>query len=153
MRLNLILPKVEPIEFEYPKKCPQKGCQVMRFIPRQEVSKKIVDAQHAEVTAWRCECGMAKNNTLSAPIPLEQIKSLSRDLGGTVNDVMFVAVTGGLRRYLEANGETIDFLDIRAVVPVNLRSNGDFENLGNQVGRVSCLYPSDNKTRSIATRL
>jgi len=28
----------------------------MRFIPRQEVSKKIVDAQHPEVTAWRCEC-------------------------------------------------------------------------------------------------
>jgi hypothetical protein len=28
----------------------------MRFIPRQEVSKKIVDAQHAEVKAWRYEC-------------------------------------------------------------------------------------------------
>ena len=28
----------------------------MRFLPRQEVSKKIVDAQHPEVTAWRCEC-------------------------------------------------------------------------------------------------
>ena len=28
----------------------------MRFVPRQEVSKKIVDAQHPEVTAWRCEC-------------------------------------------------------------------------------------------------
>lgn len=28
----------------------------MRFIPRQEVSKKIVDAQHPEVTAWRYEC-------------------------------------------------------------------------------------------------
>jgi transposase-like protein len=56
MRLNLILPKVEPNEFEYPKKCPQKGCPGMRFIPRQEVSKRIVDAQHREVTAWRCEC-------------------------------------------------------------------------------------------------
>jgi transposase-like protein len=56
MRLNLILPKVEPTQFEYPKKCPQKGCPGMRFIPRQEVSKKIVDAQHPEVTAWRCEC-------------------------------------------------------------------------------------------------
>ena len=56
MRLNLILPKVEPNEFEFPKKCPQKGCPGMRFIPRQEVSKKIVDAQHPEVTAWRCEC-------------------------------------------------------------------------------------------------
>ena len=56
MRLNLILPKVEPNEFEYPKKCPQKGCPGMRFIPRQEVSKKIVDAQYPEVAAWRCEC-------------------------------------------------------------------------------------------------
>ena len=56
MRLNLILPKVEPTEYEFPKKCPRKGCPGMRFIPRQEVSKKIVDAQHPAVTAWRCEC-------------------------------------------------------------------------------------------------
>jgi len=56
MRLNLILPKVEPSKFEFPKKCPQKGCSGMQYIPRQEVSKKIVDAQHPEVTAWRCEC-------------------------------------------------------------------------------------------------
>jgi transposase-like protein len=56
MRLNLILPKVEPTRFEYPKKCPQKGCAGMRFMPRQEVSKKLVDAEHPEVTAWRYEC-------------------------------------------------------------------------------------------------
>jgi transposase-like protein len=56
MRLNLILPKVEPTVFEYPKKCPQKGCPGMRFIPRQEVNKKIVDAQYPEVRAWRYEC-------------------------------------------------------------------------------------------------
>ena len=56
MRLNLILPKVEPNEFEYPKKCSRKGCPGMRFIPRQAVNKKIVDTQHLEVTAWRCEC-------------------------------------------------------------------------------------------------
>jgi len=56
MRLKLILPKVEPNQFEFPKKCPKKGCPGMRFIPRQEVSKRIVDAQYPEVTAWRCEC-------------------------------------------------------------------------------------------------
>jgi transposase-like protein len=56
MRLNLILPKVEPHKYEYPKKCLRRGCPGMRFIPRQEVSKKIVDAQHPEVTAWRYEC-------------------------------------------------------------------------------------------------
>lgn len=56
MRLNLILPKVEPTDFEYPKKCPRKGCLGARFVARQQVSKKIVDAQHPKVTAWRCEC-------------------------------------------------------------------------------------------------
>lgn len=56
MRLNLILPKVEPTHFEIPKKCPRPGCSGVRFIPRQEVSKKIVDAEHRRVTAWRYEC-------------------------------------------------------------------------------------------------
>ena len=28
----------------------------MRFAPRQEVSKKIVDAQRPEVMVWKCEC-------------------------------------------------------------------------------------------------
>ena len=56
MRLMLILPKVEPKQFEIPKKCPQQGCGGIQFIPRQEVSKKIVDAEHPEVRAWRYEC-------------------------------------------------------------------------------------------------
>lgn len=56
MRLNLILPKVEPTHFEIPKKCPRPGCSGVRFIPRQEVSKKIVDAQYPQVKAWRYEC-------------------------------------------------------------------------------------------------
>jgi transposase-like protein len=56
MRLHLILPKVEPKRFEFPKECPRQGCAGKRFIPRQEVSKRIVDAQHPEVTAWRYEC-------------------------------------------------------------------------------------------------
>jgi transposase-like protein len=56
MRLNLILPKVEPTHFEIPKKCPRPGCSGVRFIPRQEVRKKIVDAEHRQVTAWRYEC-------------------------------------------------------------------------------------------------
>ena len=56
MRLKLLLPAVKPTQFERPKKCSQQGCAGMRFIPRQEVSKKVVDAQHPEVTAWRYEC-------------------------------------------------------------------------------------------------
>jgi len=32
----------------------------MRFIPRQEVDKKIVDTQHQKVTAWRYECMLCR---------------------------------------------------------------------------------------------
>jgi len=56
MRLNLHLPVVEPTKFEKPKKCPTYGCRGLRFHPRQAVVKKIVDAQHPEVIAWRYEC-------------------------------------------------------------------------------------------------
>ena len=56
MRLKLILPKVEPGQFEVPKQCPQPGCGGIAFIPRQEVNKKIVDTQHCQVKCWRYEC-------------------------------------------------------------------------------------------------
>ena len=92
-------------------------------------------------TSLRGKCGIVKNGTWSAPIPLEQVKSLGKELGGTVNDVLLAAVTGGLRRYLEENGETIDFLDIRAVVPVSVRNNGDLKDMGNQVGMVLMPLP------------
>lgn len=56
MRLKLLLPEVEPTKFMKPKQCPRTGCRGMRFSPRQAVPKKIVDAQHPEVKAWRYEC-------------------------------------------------------------------------------------------------
>jgi len=56
MRLKLLLPVVIPTKYERPKKCARQGCPGMRFIPRQEVDKKIVDTQHQKVTAWRYEC-------------------------------------------------------------------------------------------------
>ena len=81
MRLNLIVPKVEPTEYEFPKKCPQKGCWGMRYIPRQEVRKKIVDAQHPEVTAWRCECNQCGHIIRVYPKGVSQ-KQISKRVNG-----------------------------------------------------------------------
>jgi hypothetical protein len=81
MRLKLILPKVEPSEFEYPKKCPRKGCSGKRFIPRQEVRKKIVDGQHPEVTAWRCECKKCRHVFRVYPKGVSQ-KHISKRVNG-----------------------------------------------------------------------
>ena len=56
MRLKLHFPEVEPTKYEKPDQCANTGCRGMRFHPRQAVAKKIVDAQHREVIAWRYEC-------------------------------------------------------------------------------------------------
>jgi transposase-like protein len=56
MRLKLLLPEVKPTEFEKPRNCPTQGCRGMRYHPRQEVEKKVVDTKYREVSAWRYEC-------------------------------------------------------------------------------------------------
>jgi ribosomal protein S27AE/transposase-like protein len=57
MRLNLRLPEVKPEHFVIPKRCPSAGCKGKRFYPRQKVKKKVVDAKHKQVEAWRYQCG------------------------------------------------------------------------------------------------
>jgi len=61
----------------------------------------------------------AKQAVWSPPIPLDEVKAVGRATGATVNDVLLTAVTGALRRYLEAHGSVVD--NIRTLVPVNLR--------------------------------
>jgi hypothetical protein len=56
MRLKLLLPEVRPEHFVIPKYCASPGCKGKRFYPRQAVEKKIVDAKHKQVQAWRYQC-------------------------------------------------------------------------------------------------
>jgi len=69
-------------------------------------------------------------------VPLDDLKKIKRQLGGTVNDVVLAATAGGLRRLFEQRGEEIDDC-VRAMVPVNLRQAGESLALGN---RVSSLF-------------
>lgn len=64
---------------------------------------------------------------------------MRRATGATVNDLMTAAVTGGLRRYLEAHGE--EPVDFRALVPVNLRGPREMGTLGNRFGLVFLDLP------------
>ncbi len=82
-----------------------------------------------------------KRAAWSAPIPLQEIKSIGGELGGTVNDVLLTAMSGALRRYLLACGEKVDGLNFRAIVPVDLRKPGTEEDLGNKFGLVFLALP------------
>ncbi|MFI5180551.1 MAG: wax ester/triacylglycerol synthase family O-acyltransferase [Thermoanaerobaculia bacterium] len=85
--------------------------------------------------------GVAKRAAWSDPLPLGEVKETGKALGATVNDVLLAAVTGALRRYLEAREAPVAGLECRAVVPVNLRSPEEEDALGNRFGLVFLSLP------------
>ena len=92
-------------------------------------------------TALRGELGYNKRVAWSAGVPLEEIKTIGKALGGTVNDVMLSVVAGALRRYLKQRGESVEGIDLRVTVPVNVRPLGDGGKLGNRVGAMFVTLP------------
>jgi diacylglycerol O-acyltransferase / wax synthase len=70
-------------------------------------------------------------------VPLEDLKRIKRDLGGTVNDVVLAATAAGMRALLLSRGEEPPAQGLRAMVPVNVRPVGDGLGLGN---RISSLF-------------
>lgn len=92
-------------------------------------------------TIFKGELGVPKRAAWSAALPLQDVKAVGKGLGGTVNDVLLTAMTGALRRYLQGRDEEVDGLNFRAVVPVNLRTPGTEEELGNKFGLVFLSLP------------
>jgi WS/DGAT/MGAT family acyltransferase len=77
----------------------------------------------------------------SRQIELARVKAIGRKTGSTVNDVLLSAVSGALRRYLLFRGCDVTGLDLRAVVPVNLRASDEAPGLGNRFGLVFLSLP------------
>jgi WS/DGAT/MGAT family acyltransferase len=75
-------------------------------------------------------------------VPFEEVRTISRVLACTINDVITASLAGALGRYLESQGEAVDGLVIRAAVPVNLRGDDSGPpTLGNQFGLVFVDLP------------
>lgn len=92
-------------------------------------------------TPLRGSLGPRKLAAVSRPIPLEDVKAARRRIGGTVNDILVAALTGGLKRYLARRGFTPSSeVSVRAVVPVDLRRSSD-AHLGNKFGMVFLALP------------
>lgn len=68
----------------------------------------------------------------SVPVDLAEVKAVKERLGGTVNDVVLAVCAGGLRHLLLSRGET-PTADLRAQVPVNIRSEDKQHALGNEL--------------------
>ncbi len=72
---------------------------------------------------------------------LAQFKRIKGVLGGTVNDVVLAVVSGALRRWLMSRGIKTQGLELRAQVPVSIRTKDQSGHLGNQIAAVRGPIP------------
>ena len=84
---------------------------------------------------------LEKRAAWSRPLALDDVKTVGRALGGTVNDVLLSAVAGALRRYLARDEAPREDLVVRAAMPVNLRPLEHMSALGNRFGVVFLGIP------------
>ncbi len=98
-------------------------------------------------TVLKGKLGVSKRAAWSDVVSLEAIKAAGARHGATVNDILIVAVAGALRAYLAERGESVDQLEIRAAVPVNLRPVERGLDLGNSFGLVFVPLPISIRDR------
>ncbi len=64
---------------------------------------------------------------------LSDYKEVKNALGGTVNDVVLTVVSGAIARWLHSRGIRTEGLEMRALVPVSIRTEDDQGTLGNRL--------------------
>jgi len=74
-------------------------------------------------------------------VSLEDVKVIKREFGGTVNDVVLAAISGGFRALLLDRGEQPEPHEVPSLVPVSVRVPGDEGSVGNQVSATVSNLP------------
>ncbi len=72
---------------------------------------------------------------------LDEFKTVKDAFGTTVNDVVLAVVTGALAYFLQARGRRTEGLELKAAVPVSVRSDDQRGALGNQLTQVMAPLP------------
>ena len=76
-------------------------------------------------------------------IAIRDVTAIREARGGTLNDVVLTIVTTAVRRYCESRRAPLKGRLLRLMVPVNLRHNGNYPPLGNQVSLLPVSIPLD----------
>jgi WS/DGAT/MGAT family acyltransferase len=102
---------------------------------------KLALMSEDSATRFKGKPRVAKRVAWAEPIPLDEVKTIGKALGASVNDVLLSSVAGALRAYLVGRGDVVDGVVIRALVPVNLRPLDQAYRLGNKFGLVFLDLP------------
>ena len=72
---------------------------------------------------------------------LAGLKRVKDQVGGTVNDVVLAAVAGAVGRFLRSRGHSTRDLELRAMVPISVRTADERGALGNRVSSFMAPLP------------
>ncbi len=72
---------------------------------------------------------------------LRDIKAIKDSLGGTINDVVLATVAGALGRHMRRRGQVTDGVELKAMIPVSVRSDMERGDLGNRVAAMMAPLP------------
>ena len=72
---------------------------------------------------------------------LDDIRTIKRELGGTMNDIVLAAISGGLRALLLARGEEPKPHEVPSLVPVSVRAPGQESVYENRVSAIVADLP------------
>jgi diacylglycerol O-acyltransferase len=72
---------------------------------------------------------------------LRDLKAIKDSLGGTVNDVVLAVVAGALGKHLRRRGQNTDGVELKAMVPVSVRTELEEGALGNRVAAIMAPLP------------
>ena len=74
-------------------------------------------------------------------LPLDEVKALAHATGCSLNDVLMSCAAGALRRYLLDKGDSVEGVEVRALVPVDMRAQAEGGPFGNYFGGVFVQLP------------
>jgi WS/DGAT/MGAT family acyltransferase len=85
--------------------------------------------------------GRSKRVAWCEPLPLDEVRAVSKALQCSINDVLLACVAGAIGSYLRGLGDAVNGHEIRAMVPVNLRPMDQAYKLGNHFGLAPVVLP------------
>jgi WS/DGAT/MGAT family acyltransferase len=102
--------------------------------------KLVTSAHQATESSLIGPIGQQRRYSM-ARASLSDVKMVKREFGGTVNDVVLAAISGGFRALLLARGEQPKPLMVPAMVPVSVRGKGEESSYGNRVSALTADLP------------
>ncbi len=103
-------------------------------------SKMIGAGMAAPSTPFNVEIGPHRRIAF-VRADLADLKQVKNEHGGTVNDVVLSVVTGAIGNYLRARGHDTEDLEMKALVPVSVRTEEERGALGNRIAAMMAPLP------------